>query len=80
MEMDTPNKLTALHDKAVDFLERNKKAYIKTTNGNYYFAEVTLVAPIYISIYNFAGKRMGEQTELYFMDIETMEEYKEISK
>ena len=63
-----------------DFLNKNKKVFIKDHNGNYYFADILLVGEDSIHLKCFAPvQRIGEKLSLNWYSIVILEEYKEVS-
>ena len=56
------------------------KAFIKDKNDSYYFCDILIVGETHLYVQNFAGKRSGEKTQLLWIDIKDIEEYKEVEE
>lgn len=63
--------------KAEDFLKKDIKTFIKDVDNNYYFCDILLIGEVNILIYNFTGKREGENSKLNWADIVELKEYEE---
>lgn len=64
--------------KAEVFLKYDKKVFIKCYNGNYYFASILDIGEDFLYIQSFIGKRSGERENLMWLDIEDIQEYREV--
>ena len=74
--MDYGKRVERIKEKAFFFLKNNIKAFIKDYDDNYYFADIIKINETHIFINNFNGKRKGENSELLFIDIKEIDEYK----
>jgi len=77
MDQGIIEKVERLKAKADVFLKNDIRAFIKDFDDNFYFCDVLLVGELKLLISNFAGKRKGEKTDLYWQDIKSIDEYSE---
>ena len=80
MEEETLNKIKELKDKAEYFLENDIKAFIKDKNDSWYFCDILLVGDIALTVYSFAGKKIGNKDRILWIDVEDIKEYKQEEK
>ena len=71
------DKIERLKTKAQFFKEDKKQIFLKDFNDTYYFCKIILLEENYLTIYNFKGKRAGENDKILWLDIKELEEYKE---
>ena len=74
MDEGIKNKIEGLKDKADFFVDNNLRAFIKDKEDTFYFCDILSVGEVHLLIYNFAGKRTGEKTQLLWIDIESIDE------
>lgn len=77
MKDETRNKIEQLRAKAEFFLDNNIKAFIKDVNDTWYFCDILVVGEVRLLVSNFAGQLKGEKSNLLWIDIESIKEYKE---
>lgn len=71
-------KIERLKLLAEDFLNKDKRIFIKDMNNHYYFADIILVGDEGLTIQSFApAQRKGEKTTINWLTIILMEEYRE---
>ncbi len=70
-------RIKRFKEKAQFFLENSLKAFIKDSSNNFYFCDILVIGETHLSVYNFAGNRFGEESQILWIDIETFSEYKE---
>ena len=80
MEQEKRKKIDELKAKAEFFLENDLQAFIKDINDTWYFCDILIVGEIKLSIYNFEGQRKKEKDNLLWIDIKSIDEYKERPK
>jgi hypothetical protein len=77
MEMDiVKDKVERLKVKAEFLLKNNLRAFVKDNYGTYYFCDILIVGEERLLIKDFEGKRSGENTYLFWVDILDIQEYK----
>lgn len=74
METETKQRIM---DKAEIFLRNNLKAFVKDIYNNYYFCFVKEISDDWVILKNFKGNREGENTRVFWIDIEVFSEYQE---
>ena len=74
------NKIERLKVKAELFLSKNIKAFIKSYSNDFYFCDLLSIGEDYLFIQDFTGKRKGEKNRLLWVDIEEIEEYREVGE
>ena len=63
------------------FVKNNSKVFLKTINGNFHFCIVVLNGEDSLLVENFAPEqRSGNRDKIYWVEVETFEEYKEEKK
>jgi len=70
-------KLDRLKEKARILLQDNIRTFIKDVYDNYYFCNIKEISPDWIILKNFSGKRNGEISRIFWVDILDIREYKE---
>lgn len=69
-------KIKRLKVKAETFLKNDIRAFIKTYSGDYFFCDILIVGDIRLEVHNFIGKRKGTNSNIFWPDIISIEEYK----
>jgi hypothetical protein len=58
------------------FIKNNSRVFIKEINGDLHFCDIILVGEDTVEIENFAPEqRQGKRERIYWVEIETFEEY-----
>lgn len=77
MENEIRNKIERWTIKAEAFLKNNTKAFIVDINNTYYFCDILFVGEDGVYVYNFKGQRAGEKENIFWADVERLDEYRE---
>ena len=70
-------KVDRLKLKADLFLKENIRAFVKDVYGTFYFCNIIKIEEDALFIKDFEGKREGITSKLFWLDIESIQEYKE---
>ena len=70
-------RIERLKEKAEYFLQNHIKAFIKDSSDNFYFCDILVIGDTHLFVNNFAGHRIGEKSQIIWVDIEKFSEYQE---
>jgi len=74
------DKIERLKVKAELFISKNIKAFIKSYSEDFYFCNILNIGEDYLFIQDFTGKRSGEKNRILWVDVDSIDEYKEVEK
>ena len=72
--------INKIKEKVKIFHKNKVKTFIANYRGDYFFCEILEIHEDFIVIKSFIGRRMNELDRIFYLDIQKIEEYKELEK